>query len=346
MRDGGRALAVDHLEAAAGGGGGGGLRLSIERKAFERPPTLVLEGLRLDVAPGEFVAIVGPSGAGKSTLLDVVAGLDREYTGEVAYGAAADGGRGPGIGYVFQAPRLMPWLTALDNVRLVLPPGTADADRAARAILDEVGLDGFAHAYPGQLSGGMQRRVALARAFAVNPGLLLMDEPFSSLDEPLAWRLREGLHALWRRRRPMVLFVTHDLVEALSLADRVVFLSGRPARVVLDQVVGLPHPRGRGHPGVEHLRAELLARHPALLAGRTGAAAGAQAEAREDAGAPRTHDPSDPASAPLEPPGPTKDAGAPPAHDPSGPDPAPPDPPQAREDAGAPRTHARRGEEA
>ena len=147
----------------------------------------------------------------------------------------------------------MPWLSALDNVRLVLPPDSTST-ATAREVLHEVGLEGFEDAYPGQLSGGMQRRVALARAFGVNPALLLMDEPFGSLDEPLAWRLREHLQALWRRRRSMVLFVTHDLQEALSLADRVLFLSARPARVVFEQAVELPRPRGRDHPGVERLR--------------------------------------------------------------------------------------------
>ena len=272
---------------------GSGLRIEIERKAFESPPTLALEGLELTVEPGEFVAIVGPSGAGKSTLLNIVAGLDRRYEGKVAPAAGEDGAQGRRVGYVFQTPRLMPWLTALDNVRLVLP--LEDGDKAgdieaAREILDEVGLRGFEDAYPGQLSGGMRRRVALARAFSVNPALLLMDEPFASLDAPLAWRLRGRLHALWRRRRSTVLFVTHDLNEALSLADRVLFLSSRPGRIVWEQPVELPHPREHDDPGVERLRADLLARHPELLAGRArevpGAGSDVPGAGGEGAGAP------------------------------------------------------------
>ena len=235
---------------------------------------MALEGVEFTVEPGEFVAIVGPSGAGKSTLLNIVAGLDPGYAGEVTGTNGAGDGQEHRVGFVFQAPRLMPWLTALENVRLVLPQEDGSAE-TAREILAEVGLQGFEDAYPGQLSGGMQRRVALARAFGVNPLLLLMDEPFASLDEPLAWRLRGGLHDLWRRHRPTVLFVTHDLTEALSLADRVLFLSPRPGRVVWEQQVDLPRPRERGDPGVDRLRADLLARHPELLAGRAGGGPGA-----------------------------------------------------------------------
>ena len=276
---------MESANTRAGEATRGGLRIAIARKAFENPPNLVLKGLEFRVEPGEFVAIVGPSGAGKSTLLNIVAGLDRHYEGEVeSAGGEASGREEVRVGYVFQAPRLMPWLSALDNVRLVLPPDSTSTD-TAREVLHEVGLEGFEDAYPGQLSGGMQRRVALARAFGVNPALLLMDEPFGSLDEPLAWRLREHLQSLWRHRRSMVLFVTHDLEEALSLSDRVLFLSPRPARVMLEQAVDLPRPRGRDDPGVERLRSELLARHPDLLAGRVGAAENTgDEEEKEEAG--------------------------------------------------------------
>ena len=262
--------------------GGSGIRIAIERKAFDSPPAVALQGLALTVGSGEFVAIVGPSGAGKTTLLNIVAGLDRRYEGHVAHAGDENGIREPRIAYVFQTPRLMPWLTALDNVRLVLPQEDGSVE-AAREILVEVGLEGYEDAYPGQLSGGMRRRVALARAFSVEPGLLLMDEPFASLDDPLAWRLRGGLHELWSRHRPTVLFVTHDLTEALSLADRVLFLSPRPGRVVWDQPVELPRPRDRNDSGVKRLRDELLARHPEILAGRADGSPGEGDEASEDA---------------------------------------------------------------
>jgi NitT/TauT family transport system ATP-binding protein len=249
----------------------GRLRVHIRRKAFQTPPTVALDGLTFEVGAGEFLAIVGPSGAGKSTLLNIVAGLERDYEGTVALGAGDAPLAASRLAYVFQTPRLMPWLSVLDNIRLVLSREARQA-RVADEILVEVGLEGFEEAYPGQLSGGMQRRVALARAFCVNPGLLLMDEPFASLDDPLAWRLRGQLSELWRRHRPTVLFVTHDVTEALSLADRVLFLSPRPGRLVHEQPIDLPHPRGRENREVERLRAELLALHPELLSGRVGEA--------------------------------------------------------------------------
>ena len=248
------------------------LRVCVRRKQFHSPPTLAIEGMDFVVEDGEFVALVGPSGAGKSTLLGIIAGLDSDYDGSIV-GADADSG----LGYVFQSPRLMPWLSVRDNLRLVLDDARDD-DARLDALLAEVGLEGFETAWPGQLSGGMQRRVALARAFAVQPRLLLMDEPFVSLDEPLAWRLRGMLSDYWERHRPTVVYVTHDLREALALADRVLFLSARPASVMLDHRVALPRPR----PRVPHDRAldeylrDLMTTHPDLLAGELATAAGGE----------------------------------------------------------------------
>ncbi len=259
------------LEPAAGSA----IRLVVERKRFRNPPVLALEGVEFAVDAGEFVAIVGPSGAGKTTLLNILGGLDRDFAGRLDSGLASRGqpledSKGQErIGYVFQSPRLMPWLDALDNVQLVR--GRGEADRAgALALLEEVGLAGFEDALPAKLSGGMQRRVAIARAFHARPTLLLMDEPFASLDEPLAWRLRRCLHDLWQRYRTTVLFVTHDLTEALSLADRVFFLAPRPGRIVHEQAVDLPRPRDAGDAAVAGLRARLLSDHPRLLAGERG----------------------------------------------------------------------------
>eukprot|EP00119_Amphimedon_queenslandica_P006516 XP_011407492.1 PREDICTED: uncharacterized protein LOC105314811 [Amphimedon queenslandica] len=284
-------------EGSADTASGSAIRLAIDRKRFRDPPTLALEGIEFVVDPGEFVAIVGPSGAGKSTLLNIVGGLDRDFEGrldietpvsppgdtprsskgkdskgESLRGESSKREASKGqerIGYVFQSPRLMPWLDALGNVQLVRPQGEADTEGAS-ALLRETGLEGFEDALPAKLSGGMQRRVAIARAFHARPTLLLMDEPFASLDEPLAWRLRECLSDLWRRYRTTVLFVTHDLTEAISLSDRILFFAPRPGRIVYEQRVDLPRPRGAGDSGVSGLRTRLLSEHPELLAGRVG----------------------------------------------------------------------------
>ncbi len=239
------------------------LEIRIRRKVFDSTGVCALRDLAFSVAGGEFLAIVGPSGAGKSTLLNIVAGLDREVDGEIAI--ARDGAEAR-IGFMFQEPRLMPWLTVADNLRLVMgkDPG---ATAHARRLLEQVDLVGFEDTFPGQLSGGMQRRVALARAFAIRPQVLLMDEPFLSLDAPTAARLRALLVALCEASGPTVLFVTHHLREALALADRVLFLSGRPGRVVLSHHVDLPRPRDLEDRAVGELHDRLLGEHPDLLSG-------------------------------------------------------------------------------
>ena len=247
-----------------------GLEVDIRRKIYPGAARPALEHLRFSAAPGEIVAIVGPSGAGKSTLLNIVAGLDRAVEGDVHLdGARAhrNGQLAMRIGMMFQASRLMPWLTVLDNVRLVLgrdPQSTAQA----RQLIKNVGLDAVEGSFPGQLSGGMQRRAALARAFAVRPQLLLLDEPLVSLDAPTASRLRRYLFDLWQETRPTVLYVTHELREALAVADRVIFLSDGPGRVVLELPVDLPRPLEPRDPAVGALHDRVLAAHPELLAGQ------------------------------------------------------------------------------
>jgi NitT/TauT family transport system ATP-binding protein len=227
-------------------------------------PHLALSGLRLEVARGEFVCVVGPSGCGKSTLLNIVGGLDRDMDGQVTMNGAFP----EDVGFMFQEPRLMPWMSVLDNVLLVARPGDAARQRErATALLRAMELGDVLDAWPTRLSGGMMRRVALARAFINEPELLLMDEPFVSLDTPTANRLREMLVEQWQRCGASVLFVTHDLREALALADRVCFLSAAPGRVVLDLAIDLPRPRDAASSAVDHLYQSLLARHPELLAG-------------------------------------------------------------------------------
>jgi NitT/TauT family transport system ATP-binding protein len=228
-----------------------------------------IKNLTFAAQPGEFVAIVGPSGAGKTTLLNLIAGLDREMEGSIAFHSGQERRASPRTSFMFQEPRLMPWLTVQQNLELVLTPQLrAHPVVPLHDLLALVGLPGCDAMFPGQLSGGMQRRVALLRAFIVEPDLLLMDEPFQSLDAPTANQLRILLQELWRRTRPTVLFVTHSLREAISLADRILFLSGQPSRVILDLPVELQHPRTIEDLSVQKLHEFLLDQYPQLLGGQ------------------------------------------------------------------------------
>ena len=231
------------------------LRLDIRCKRFGA--TQALRDLRLDLARGEVVALVGPSGCGKTTILNIAAGLDRAFDGRVERAARPGGGEAT-LGYVFQDPRLLPWRTVRENVALALPRAERRSG-LVEAQLAAVELAAFGDHYPMQLSLGMARRAALARAFVVDPDVLLMDEAFVSLDEPSAQRLRALLAALLDRRPTAVLFVTHNLREALGLADRLLVLSPSPARIVAEVPIALPR-AARDADAVESLRADLLAR--------------------------------------------------------------------------------------
>jgi NitT/TauT family transport system ATP-binding protein len=247
------------------------LTIKVRSKTFPNG-VCAIQNLAFTVRQSEFVAIVGPSGAGKTTLLNLIAGLDTAMDGDISIGGGPVPQRQAKIGFLFQEPRLMPWLTVEQNIKLVLRPYAAGRnaehdDARLEHLLDLVGLKGFGAMYPGQLSGGMNRRVALLRAFIIEPDLLLMDEPFQSLDVPTANQLRSILIELWQRTSPTVLFVTHDLQEALSLADRIVFVSARPARVVLNYAVPLPRPRALDSAAVRQTQQQLLFRYPHLLAG-------------------------------------------------------------------------------
>lgn len=240
------------------------LNIRIREKSFppigRAPAHKALEDVRISVSACEFVCILGPSGCGKTTLLNCIAGLDRAFDGTVDL-APAPGHREPVIGYVFQNPRLLPWRTVIENIELVLPP-----DRLGSSLVDELiaatGLEPFRQAYPERLSLGLERRVALVRAFALQPDVLLMDEPFVSLDEPRAQRLRRLLLNIWPDRPTTVLFVTHNLREAIQLADRIVLLSAAPGTVLSDIPVDIDRARRGDETNIEAFRSRLIHDNP------------------------------------------------------------------------------------
>ncbi|WP_417227759.1 ABC transporter ATP-binding protein [Amphritea sp.] len=241
------------------------LDISLLGKFYRNSPDQVLDAVSFKLSCGEFVALLGPSGTGKSTLLNMIAGLEPSAPGEIKLnGCPLQDKPDCKLGYIFQQPRLMPWLTVAENLRLVQP----DADAAAiESMLAKVGLAGKSACYPKHLSGGMQRRVSIARAFLTQPDLLLLDEPFASLDAPNADKLRRLLYALWVEQKPTVLFVTHDLNEAIQLADRIIFLSSAPGRVILDKTVDLSRPRATDDYRLQGWKDALLCQHAGLLEG-------------------------------------------------------------------------------
>jgi sulfonate transport system ATP-binding protein len=206
-----------------------------------------LHGVSLSVERGEIVSLVGTSGCGKSTLLRIAAGLDFPTAGQILIDDQAVRAPRPEIGMVFQEPRLMPWLTVLDNVKFGLEgfPEVLRNELAAEAI-HKVGLEDFVGALPKQLSGGMAQRVALARALVTRPQILLLDEPFSALDAFTRLKLQDHLLAIWADARPTMLFVTHDVEEALAISDRIVVMRGQPGRIHRDYAIDLARPRQRG----------------------------------------------------------------------------------------------------
>lgn len=210
-------------------------------------PLTALHNINLTVGWGQFVAIIGPSGCGKSTLLRIVGGLLSPTEGAVSINGhqPREAQRDKEIGLVFQDPALLPWRTVLHNITLPLEVNRRDGHRGRpQELLEMVGLEQFADYYPRQLSGGMQQRVAIARALAFDPPLLLMDEPFGSLDEITREAMRYELLRLWQGYRKTVLFVTHSIPEAVTLADRVVVMTPRPGKVKAMLDIDIPRPRG------------------------------------------------------------------------------------------------------
>lgn len=220
-------------------------------KAFLRGDHAVvaLEDVDLDVAPGEFVTILGPSGCGKSTLLHLVGGFDEPTLGEVRADGAVVTGPGRERGMVFQQATLFPWRTIEANVAWpieVTGTGRRAARTRARELLELVGLADFGRSYPAELSGGMRQRAAIARTLAMEPRVLLMDEPFGALDAQTRELMQDELNRLWQESDLTVLFVTHDITEAVYLGDRVVVMSARPGRIIEDCPVTLARPRSAG----------------------------------------------------------------------------------------------------
>jgi len=203
-------------------------RVNIRRKVYGEATRPVIAGLSFEVREGELVCLLGPSGAGKTTALNIIAGLDTNFDGELAFGNPVYR-----LSYVFQDPRLLPWRTLIENVALPLK-GRPDADAIAASWLDRVGLAGRRDLYPGHASLGMQRRASLARAFAFGPSILLMDEPFVSLDEKAASELRSLFVELWKLEGVTTVFVTHNVAEAAELATRVLVFSASPAAIAAD----------------------------------------------------------------------------------------------------------------
>jgi NitT/TauT family transport system ATP-binding protein/sulfonate transport system ATP-binding protein len=210
------------------------------------PATRALEPTALMVADNDFICILGPSGCGKSTLLRIVAGLDAPTTGRVLLDNEPVTGPGPDRGMVFQAYTLFPWLTVKENICFGLRERgvpAAEQERIAAHYIGRVGLQGFEAHYPKMLSGGMQQRTALARALANDPKILLLDEPFGALDNQTRALMQELLLGIWESDRKTVLFVTHDIDEAIFMANRVAVMTARPGRVKSDVRIELPHPR-------------------------------------------------------------------------------------------------------
>lgn len=220
-----------------------------------------LSGISLAVADSEFVSVLGPSGCGKTTLLRIIAGLETPTSGTIALDGERIAGPSPRMAMIFQEYSLYPWRTVIDNIEFGLEiRGMTREERKKRAIeyLDLVGLRDFAGRFPYELSGGMRQRVAVARALAIDPAILLMDEPFGALDAQTRNRLQRELLDIWEKTRKTVLFVTHSVDEAVYLSDRIVVLTPRPGRIREIVPIGLPRPRERTDVAFARIRRYVL----------------------------------------------------------------------------------------
>jgi ABC-type nitrate/sulfonate/bicarbonate transport system ATPase subunit len=235
---------------------------NIKKQYHVKGETLqVLDGINLNIQPGEFVSIVGSSGCGKSTILRLAIGLDDDYQGEIELDGARIKGTSLKRGIVFQEHRLFPWLTVEQNVGLALENSELNSAERAKTIaehLELVGLKGFEKAYPYQLSGGMSQRVAIARGLVNRPEILLLDEPFGALDALTRANLQQELQRIWQTERITMILVTHDVEEAVLLGDRVVVMEPRPGRIKRIVPVDVPHPRNRSDAKLVAIKDDVL----------------------------------------------------------------------------------------
>lgn len=225
-----------------------------------------IKDMKFTIPQGEFCCLVGPSGCGKTTLLNLLSGLDKNVDGIIKYKDGTMPNEWP-IGYMFQEPRLMPWLTVKQNVSIVTKQTTKEINLSEK-LINEMDLNKYMNAFPSQLSGGMQRRVAIARAFVNKPKILLLDEPFISLDETVGNLLRQMLLKLWALQKTTVIFVTHDLREAIYMSDRILFLSKGPSKVIHDFNINISRPRDLDDKKLDSLRIKLINNHPDILSGK------------------------------------------------------------------------------
>lgn len=234
------------------------IHINIDNKTYttvDSQQHTAISNFKLTLPENKFICLVGPSGCGKTTLLNILASLDTQYRGKITL---ALGNIKPKIGYVFQNPRLLPWRTVRENIELALDSSQPDV---IDSLLEAMQLSNIQHKYPEHLSLGMSRRISIIRAFAINPDILLMDEPFVSLDAPTARKVRDLLIKLWQQRPHTILFVTHDLREAIALADQLIFLSAPPMSVLSKIEVPIPRLDRNNEEKIEQFRQQLLTDH-------------------------------------------------------------------------------------
>jgi len=224
----------------------------------QKGPVQALHHINLHIKEGEFVTVIGPSGCGKSTLLKIIAGLDTKYSGSVRLGGVPVTGPGIDKGFIFQEPRLFPWLTVERNIAADLSLKHPEIRSKVNELIALVRLQGFEKAFPRELSGGMAQRVAIARALLRNPKVLLLDEPFGALDAFTRAHMQEVLIDIWQRNRTTMIFVTHDIDEAVYLANRIVVLKPRPGSIRSIVPVDLPFPRKKASVSFQELRLKVL----------------------------------------------------------------------------------------